>query len=85
VVWLTGNSFLYSLHIGIFQFQSRPVSSLATIEIKKESQIGDGFSSGQVEQFLPELPQNSLRHGIGVPISQLAIYRADDRYRTDDR
>jgi hypothetical protein len=37
---VTGDSFAYSFHIGIFQSRRRLGSNLATIEIKKESQIG---------------------------------------------
>ena len=39
---LTGDSFAYSLHIGMFQSQRRLGSKQATIEIKKKSQIGMG-------------------------------------------
>jgi hypothetical protein len=52
VSWLTGDSFAYSFHIGIFQLRRRLGSNQATIEIKKESQIGDEFRSGLSGQFL---------------------------------
>lgn len=42
-----GESFAYSFHIGSFRPQRRRRSRQATIEIKKKSQIGDGFSSGR--------------------------------------
>jgi hypothetical protein len=43
---LSEDSFAYSFHIGIFQPHRRLRDNLATIEIKKESQIGDESSSG---------------------------------------
>jgi len=49
---LTGDSFAYSLHIGIFQMRRRLGSNEATIEIKKESQIGDESKSGLRGRFL---------------------------------
>jgi len=49
---LTGDSFAYSFHIGIFQVRRRFGSNQATIEIKKESQIGGEFRSGLSGQFL---------------------------------
>jgi hypothetical protein len=51
VAWSTEDSFAYSFHIGIFQMQRRLVSTLATIDINQESQIGDEFSSGRGKHF----------------------------------
>jgi hypothetical protein len=49
---LTRDSFAYSPHIGIFQMWRRLGSNEATIEIKKESQIGDESRSGLSGRFL---------------------------------
>ncbi len=56
MAWSTEDSFAYSFHIGIFQSQRRLGTNRATIEIKKESQIGDESRSGRSERFLaPEV------------------------------
>ena len=42
---LTGESFAYSFHIGIFQSRRRLESEWAAIQSEDKSQIGDWFSS----------------------------------------
>lgn len=49
---LTGDSFAYSFHIGIFRARRRFGSNQATIEIKMESQIGNEFRSGLSRHLL---------------------------------
>jgi hypothetical protein len=59
---LTGDSFAYSFHIGIFQVWRRLGSNQATIEIKKESQIGDEFQIGTERTISrPEVFAGSLQ------------------------
>ncbi|MGC2481233.1 MAG: hypothetical protein WA423_15520, partial [Candidatus Sulfotelmatobacter sp.] len=49
---LPEDSFVYSFHIGIFRSRRRLRSSRTAVEIREESQIGDGPSSGLRAYFL---------------------------------
>ncbi len=49
---LTGDSFAYPFHIGMFHAQRRLGRKRATIEPRKKSQIGDGFISGADRRIL---------------------------------